>query len=140
MALTIGDWKRLPDGPLRFAPFCVAHRDWIYQFAGWDTTSPTDIGTIFRARVLADGSLTAWEHIGDMPNVGDSQTGVISGGYVYITAGEYTNNAAGLANANLNIAKINEDGSLGPWRTDQKVPRSSTKPGLNTGVRRSRCW
>lgn len=81
--------------------------------------------SIERARINADGSLSAWEPAGALPTPRGGTSVAVVGDYAVLTGGQIstTTGVKGLKRiAEVYTARIQKDGSLGAWQATTALP------------------
>jgi hypothetical protein len=104
----------------------------VYCIGGQNFASTTVYSTVYTA-TLNNGQLGSWSTSQPLPTpLADSNAAVI--GNWLIVAGGYTNPATPVGLNVCYYAKINPDGSLGPWQTGPNLhtPVYSFAPGWNS--------
>ena len=109
---SLGVWSYTSSmADIRWKAAAVAANGYLYAIGGVNGSGDY-IGQIQRAKINTDGSLKSWTDVGTpFSNAGAPQA-VLKNGYLYIIGG-ISNGSIGYVD--VQKAKLNEDGSLGPW-------------------------
>ncbi|MBI4991617.1 MAG: hypothetical protein HZB99_00140, partial [Candidatus Harrisonbacteria bacterium] len=113
----------------RLGAASVVANGYVYVISGYSGGSKTDV---YYAKINNDGSLGNWSiNSYSLPTSGSYGEGVgatVVNGYVYVGGG-------GVAvNAPISYAKLNSDGSTGPWRTTSILPSANAAYGGFVGI------
>lgn len=100
---------------------------YLYVFGGATDATGAPSNAIYRAPLVADGSLGAWESLGTLPAALHSTDAVIFRGDIYIAGGSTTGNAPV---ATVYRARIDSLGTLGTWQTLTPLPSTRSYHGL----------
>lgn len=114
-----GQWlpaEALPNGAFAVRTFAVFQR--VYALAG-DIRSPLS-KTLYSAAIMPDGTLQAWEKVGDLPIALTQASVRVSSHVVYLVGKTQGENAAYVTLR----AYLFADGSLGPWMEHPGTPEA----------------
>lgn len=127
----IAGWKETSDmHVVRAGAAIVEHNDFIYMIAGIDGRQ--FLRSVEYAPILPDGRLGEWKMAPSLMVDRGFTEAVTHKGYIYIVGGGNGPNGKHLLRS-VERAKINSDGSLGPWRLEPNqtvLPRRCTKLAL----------
>lgn len=114
----------LPDGYSSHA--LVYASGFLYQTGGSsDSQGFTDGTNVFYAQVHSNGTIGTWNTATPLPEIIFYHDSVAANGFVYVIGGYHYTDADGIyISSNAYYAKINSDGSLGPWQTANPMPDS----------------
>ncbi|MGH7553647.1 MAG: IPT/TIG domain-containing protein, partial [Longimicrobiales bacterium] len=90
----------------------------LYVLGGLDSAGQPSSGVWF-ARVALDGSTGVWQATTALPAPLRAPTAIIFAGYIYVAGGA---NAGGMAQKGTYRARIQDDGTLGPWQSSLLLP------------------
>lgn len=110
---SVGSWTTSSNS-LSFSAVGSAslYGDYVY-FVGPANQLASTMSNIQRARIMPDGSTSAWMSTNSLPNARGSSFVVTSGDYIYVIGGY----EGGSPIATTYYAPINKDGSVGTWST-----------------------
>lgn len=100
------------------ATFVTKNR--VYVFGGFNGSS--HVGTGYMAVINTDGTLGPWQTVTALPGTFAYTTAVVVKNKVYLLGG-YINNTT--ATANIYVADINADGSIGAWGNGPALPTAT---------------
>ena len=104
----------------------TAAAGYLYAIGGVDATGAT-VNTVLYSRVLADGTLGAWQNATALPVGLHSTAATIYRGFLYVVGGA---NAQNQPTASAYRALVNADGSLGAWQAIASLPAPVAHHGL----------
>jgi len=91
--------------------------DYLYALGGIDYSGETTIlNSVERAKINADGSLGPWQAVASMNATRHSLAAATAKGYIYALGGKGGNPGSRDKLSSVERAKVNADGSLGPWQ------------------------
>ena len=99
--------------------------DFLYIAGGTNYKDLYD--SVERARINADGSVSAWEEVGKLPSPRGGTSVAVVGDFAVLTGGQISAGGGmkGLTRINeVLIARIQKDGSLGAWTASTPMPRA----------------
>ncbi len=101
----------------------------IFVIGGYDEPNgyATDYATVYSARVLADGSLSAWTALTPLPAATVYHASAANG-YLYLVSGAF--NIASQVTSNVYYAKINANGTLSAWHSTTPLPQPESMHGV----------
>ena len=100
----------------------TASDGYVYVIGGYDDVYYHR--EVWRAQVLADGSLTSWQRDRDYPYEITLHSAVAHGGRLYVMGGVALINNQPVALNKVLYANIGAGGTLGPWQEVTSLPRS----------------
>ena len=100
------------------ATFVTKNR--VYVFGGFNGSS--HVGTGYMAAINTDGTLGPWQTVTALPGTYAYSTAVVVKNKVYLLGG-YINNTT--ATANIYVADINADGTIGAWGNGPAMPTAT---------------
>ena len=117
----------------------TAYKGYLYALGGSTTpssgctsSSTGGTNTVQYAPILADGTIGTWQ---TTTNIAYGTSGQViaamagaAGGYMYVLGG--SNNNAGTAYANVQVAPINDDGTLGSWTATTSLAGANYSAGV----------
>ena len=95
---------------------------YVYVIGGYDDTNYRR--EVWRAQILADGSLAGWQPDRDYPYQITLYSAVAHGGRLYVVGGVALINNQTVALNKVFYANIGAGGTLGPWQEVTSLPRS----------------
>ena len=113
---SIGPWTANPN-PLpavRLFHTSVVANGYVYVIGGRTAGGGTSVSTVYYAKLNADGSIGPWNTTTSLPFGGTKAASVVANGYVYVIGGDQN----GTLQGSFEYAKLNADGTLGPWVTN----------------------
>ena len=123
---SLGSWQDttpLPgSGRAYFAS--AAYNGRVYIAGGWDGS--TRHNGVYYANVNGDGSLGSWTATTSFSGVRNSHAMTQQGGYLYLTGGWQGSSAY----TDIQIAKINADGTLGNWTAGPSLSSGRFEPTI----------
>ena len=115
------EWKTTSTLPVNREQLgAVAYNGYVYAIGGDGGVCVCGTGSVYYAPILADGGIGAWVLDSDSPLAVSRHRHslVIVKGFMYVIGGNYSGNAQ----ATVQIAPINADGSLGQFTTTTPLP------------------
>lgn len=113
----LGPWTLLPDAfpVIVGSPGITAYNGWLYA------SELSEDGRVYRARIVGDGSLGPWlSETPAAPWRAGAHRFVAINGYLYILGGWQPSSTFF---SDVFFARINDDGSLGPWTSTTSMPQ-----------------
>ena len=124
----IPSWKQSSDMTVaRAGAAYVAYEDYIYAIAGVD--GKNFLKSIERAKVNADGSLSSWQVISELPEPRGFISATVEDGRLYVVGGGNGPYGKNLLNSVVS-ATLSKTGEIGVWRTELNtmlIPRRCAK-------------
>jgi len=120
---TVGAWQTANSMPAaRDNASSVIANGYVYVMGGRNS-SGTPQTSIYYAPLNTDGSLGSWvnEATNLLPQALQVASSVVANGYVYVMGGA-TNSAGTTTVSTVYFAKLNADGTNGPWSTNTSAP------------------
>jgi uncharacterized protein YceK len=126
--LWIKGWRHASDLPApRAGTAAVAHNNFVYVIGGVDGRD--FVATVEYAPVQPDGSIGQWQYGPSLNEERGFIDAVVHNNTIYVVGGGNGPSGHNLLRS-VESAKINADGSLSPWMTEQnamKIPRRCSK-------------
>ena len=114
LAAWITNANALPSGRLMTGSFTA--NGYVYEIGGSSDNGSTATSTVYYAKLNADGSASAWStNANPLPAAREWIKPVAGNGYVYVAGGS---SGGSSAQSTVYYAKLNLDGSIGPWNTN----------------------
>ncbi len=114
---SIGTWSTINPLPVTLNRAASAnYNGYIYMLGGMDAS--TVLSTVYAAKTNVDGTIAGWQTLNTLPAIRRDAAAVAANGYLFVLGG-YT---GGAALSTVYSAKINPDGSIGPWNTLSTLP------------------
>lgn len=127
-------WQALAPMKSARAGAAVSSLDnWVYVSGGVD--GQRYLRTVERARILEDGTLSAFQYVRLLPEARGFHGSVVYQGYLYLAGGANGPSGGNLLSSVIR-AQILTDGSLGPWESagqDMLLPRRCNKLIVHRG-------
>lgn len=99
-------------------------RGWLYVFGGTDSWDSL-FADIQAAPIDEEGNLGPFAEVGSLPQARAGHATLLVDGHVIVMGGlSGTSGARGLSLDTTAIAKLNADGTLGPWQTGPVLPEA----------------
>jgi hypothetical protein len=117
---SLGTWQS--DSPMtkwRVDFAAVTSGGFIYAIAGFANNTPDN--TVERATITHDGALGPWQVVKSMTMPRQYLASIASGRFLYVIGGYSRTTDQALTS--VEVARINEDGSLGDWQTTSPMTR-----------------
>ena len=127
---TVGAWTTATALPsARNGHSAVVHNGCIFVIGGLDASS-ANLADAIVARINADGTLGSWTATTALPSGRHSHGAAAFNGYMYVAGGSasFTPGVAQLAD--VFVAPIASDGTLGAWTTTTPLPTGRAKIGV----------
>jgi len=104
----------------------VAANGYLYVFGGNDKNSTVVYGDVQYAKINDDGSVGTWASTTSLSFVNAQFAATAYNGYLYMLGG-YDNVGGGGVRNTVQYAKMNVDGTLGPWAATTNLPKANFK-------------
>lgn len=112
---------------------------YLYVFGGGTDGNTTIYRDVLRAPIGGDGSLGAFEEVGEMPESRLGHTTVLIGDRVIVSGG-LSDGAGGLHALRTTVmATLTDDGGLGPWSEGPDLPQAVMHHSCNADGRHVLC-
>ena len=102
----------------------VAYNDYIYAVGGYDGDN---LNSVEYAEINSDGTLGQWKCTSSMKSKRAAPGVIIFNGYIYAVGGYHGDAAV----TSVEYAKINPDGTIGPWTFTASRNVSSPNPNIS---------
>jgi N-acetylneuraminic acid mutarotase len=123
---TLGAWETLAPLPLKRSHHAMlAIGDYLYVIGGMSghpAFEHENLKSVLRAKLLADGTIEAWETIGELPVPLGTHAALFHLGNIYLIGGVEGDSANEVNTEKVWRAPVLEDGMLGEWVEDLPLP------------------
>lgn len=127
---SLGQWKATAsvpnDGGNQYGA-SIAYNGYLYNVGGMGGTIDNGYSPVVSyAKINSDGSLAGWTETTPLPQGVESPAVAAYNGYLYSMGGLYHSDSGYVNVQDVVYAKINNDGSVGPWSSTSFIPNEIT--------------
>ncbi len=124
----LGPWQQVTPYPERRShQAAIAHGNKLYSIGGLSGNpagANTTYAAVWRTEIQADGSLSAWQTVSELPTEMATHSAVVHADSLYVIGGVSGQSQLGVNTDAVYRAHIQADGGLSSWETQAPLPKA----------------